>query len=95
ALTLYAWRAPRLVAEAELNLFSREGLMLINNVLLVTACGAVLLGTLYPLAIDALGADKISVGPPYFNPVFVPLMLPLFVLVGVVGVVPWKRGRMA
>ncbi len=93
ALTLYAWRAPRLVSESELNLFSREGLMLVNNVLLVAACGAVLLGTLYPLAIDALGAGKISVGPPYFNTVFVPLMLPLFVLVGVVGVVPWKRGR--
>jgi cytochrome c-type biogenesis protein CcmF len=93
ALTLYAWRAPRLAATVEIHLFSREGLILFNNVFLVVAAGAVLIGTLYPLALDVLGAGKISVGPPYYNAVFVPLIVPLLVLIGVVATVPWKRGR--
>jgi cytochrome c-type biogenesis protein CcmF len=93
ALTLYAWRAPRLAATVEIHLFSREGLILFNNVFLVVAAGAVLIGTLYPLAIDVLGVGKISVGPPYYNAVFVPLIVPLLVLIGVVAAVPWKRGR--
>ena len=92
ALTLYAWRAPKLVTTGELRLFSREGLLLFNNVFLVAACAAVLLGTLYPLALDALGLGKISVGPPYFNAVFLPMIAPLFLLVGLAAVVPWKRG---
>jgi cytochrome c-type biogenesis protein CcmF len=93
ALTLYAWRAPKLVSTGALVLFSREGLLLFNNVFLVVACAAVLLGTLYPLALDALHLGKLSVGPPYFNAVFVPLIAPLFVLVGLGAVVPWKKGR--
>ena len=93
-LALYAVRAPRLVREGEMTLASREGLLLFNNVFLVAAAAAVLLGTLYPLAIDALGLGKISVGPPYFNAVFLPLMAPLAVLVGLAGVVSWKRARL-
>jgi len=93
ALTLYAWRAPKLASDGELNLFSREGLLLFNNVFLVVACGAILLGTLYPLVLDTLKLGKISVGPPYFNAVFLPLTVPLFVLVGLGAVVPWKKGR--
>ncbi|MGQ3055762.1 MAG: heme lyase CcmF/NrfE family subunit [Nevskia sp.] len=93
ALTLYAWRAPKLATVGELHLFSREGLLLLNNVFLVVACAAILVGTLYPLVIDALKLGKISVGPPYFNAVFLPLMVPLFVLVGFGAVVPWKKGR--
>jgi len=93
ALSLYAWRAPKLVAEGELRLFSREGLLLFNNVFLVAAAAAVLLGTLYPLALDSLGLGKISVGPPYFNAVFLPMITPLFALVGLAAVVPWKRGN--
>lgn len=93
ALTLYAWRAPKLASVGELNLFSREGLLLLNNVFLVVACAAILIGTLYPLVLDALNLGKISVGPPYFNAVFLPLMVPLFVLVGFGAVVPWKKGR--
>jgi cytochrome c-type biogenesis protein CcmF len=92
ALTLYAWRAPRLASGGSLQLFSREGLLLFNNVFLVAACAAVLLGTLYPLALDSLGLGKISVGPPYFNAVFLPMITPLFLLVGLAAVVPWKRG---
>jgi cytochrome c-type biogenesis protein CcmF len=93
ALTLYAWRAPKLASVGELKLYSREGLLLLNNVFLVVACAAILVGTLYPLVIDALNLGKISVGPPYFNAVFLPLMVPLFVLVGFGAVVPWKKGR--
>src|SRR5579883_691653 len=88
ALALYAWRAPRLRAEGELNLLSREGLLLFNNVFLVCAAGAVLLGTLYPLVLDALGLGKISVVPPSFDSVFVPLIVPLILLVGLAATVP-------
>ena len=92
---LYAVRAPKLVSEGELTLFSREGLLLINNVFLVVASASVLLGTLYPLVVDALKIGKISVGPPYFNAVFVPLFTPLLLMVGLAAVVPWKRARVA
>ncbi|ROH89393.1 heme lyase CcmF/NrfE family subunit [Stagnimonas aquatica] len=93
ALSLYAWRAPKLATDGELRLYSREGLLLLNNVFLVTACFGVLLGTLYPLVVDALALGKISVGPPYFNAIFFPLIAPLFVLVAVGAVTPWKKGE--
>src|SRR5213083_1990854 len=83
SLTLYAWRAPTVGLGARFALLSRETLLLANNVLLVVACGAVLLGTLYPLALDAMNLGKISVGPPYFDTVFVPLLTPLIFLMGV------------
>jgi cytochrome c-type biogenesis protein CcmF len=67
--------------------------LLINNVLLVVTAATVLLGTLYPLVLDALGAGKISVGPPYFNSVFIPLMAPLAVLVGIGAMLRWKRDQ--
>jgi cytochrome c-type biogenesis protein CcmF len=94
ALTLYAWRAASLSTPGELSFLSREGLLLFNNVFLVTAAAAVLLGTLYPLVIEALDLGKLSVGPPYFNSVFVPLTAPLLVFVGLAAAVPWKRGRL-
>jgi cytochrome c-type biogenesis protein CcmF len=94
ALSLYAWRAPRLASTGELRFFSREGLLLFNNVFLVTAAATVMFGTLYPLVLDAFGLAKISVGPPYFNAVFIPLTAPLLVLVGLAAVVPWKRGNL-
>ncbi len=90
ALLLYAVRAPRLAGGNPIALFSREGLLLLNNIFLVTAA-AVFLGTLYPLLADSLGWGKLSVGPPYFNTVFAPLTLPLVVLVGLVAAVRWKR----
>ncbi|WP_028081517.1 heme lyase CcmF/NrfE family subunit [Solimonas soli] len=93
AFTLYAWRAPKFVSQADFALFSREGLLLLNNVFLVVAATAVLLGTLYPLVIDALNAGKVSVGPPYFNAVFIPLTAPLAVLVGFASAVGWKRAK--
>ena len=77
SLLLFAIRAPKVGLGGRFALVSRETLLLANNVLLVVACGAVFLGTIYPLLIDALGMGKISVGPPYFNAVFIPLMLPV------------------
>ena len=91
SLTLYAFRVPKMAAGGSFNWFSREALLLANNVVLVAALGAVLLGTLYPLFMDALGMGKISVGPPYFNSVFVPLMAPILFLVGVGPLARWKQ----
>ena len=91
ALTLYAWRAPQVGLGGRFALFSRESLLLANNVLLVVAAGSVLLGTLYPLFLDALDLGKISVGPPYFEAVFVPLMAPLLLLMAVGPFLRWKQ----
>ena len=88
---LYAMRAPKIKSTGEFQLFSRETALLLNNVLLVVACASILLGTLYPLLLDALGMGKISVGPPYFNSVFVPLTAPLAVLIGVGVFLRWKK----
>ncbi len=92
SLTLYAWRAPSVGLGGRFSMISRESFLLFNNVLLVVAAGAVLLGTLYPLVLDTLGYGKISVGPPYFNTVFVPLMAPLIFLMGIGPIVRWKKG---
>mgnify|MGYP000845397222 FL=1 len=91
SLALFAWRAPKVGLGGRFALLSRESLLLTNNVLLVVACASVLLGTLYPLLIDALGAGKLSVGPPYFDAVFVPLMLPAAFLIGVAPFARWKQ----
>jgi cytochrome c-type biogenesis protein CcmF len=93
SLLLFAARAPKVSLGGRFALLSRETLLLVNNVLLVVACGAVLLGTLYPLLIDALGMGKLSVGPPYFNAVFVPIMLPLLVLVAAGPIARWKHAE--
>jgi cytochrome c-type biogenesis protein CcmF len=91
ALVLYAWRTSRVGLGGAFAPVSRESLLLANNVLLAAAAATVFLGTLYPLAIDALGAGKISVGPPYFEAVFVPLMAPALFLMGVGPLARWKR----
>ncbi|WP_027457197.1 heme lyase CcmF/NrfE family subunit [Dechloromonas agitata] len=91
SLTLFAARAPKVGLGGRFGLISRESLLLTNNVLLVVACATVLLGTLYPLLIDALGVGKISVGPPYFNAVFVPVMSPILFLMGVGPFARWKE----
>ena len=94
ALMLYAWRTSRIGLGGSFAPVSRESLLLANNVLLAAAAGTVFLGTLYPLAIDALGAGKISVGPPYFEAVFVPLMAPALFLMGVGPLARWKRSSL-
>jgi cytochrome c-type biogenesis protein CcmF len=91
SLSLFAWRAPSVGLGGTFALMSRETLLLLNNVMLVVAAGSVLLGTLYPLFIDAMGLGKLSVGPPYFNTVFVPLMMPLLFLMAVGPLANWKR----
>jgi cytochrome c-type biogenesis protein CcmF len=90
SLLLYAIRAPRVKSSAGFELVSRESALLVNNVLLVVTAASILLGTLYPLVIDALGLGKLSVGPPYFNAVFIPLMAPLAVVVGFGVLIRWK-----
>jgi cytochrome c-type biogenesis protein CcmF len=95
SLLLYALRAPRVGLGGRFEPISRESLLLANNVLLVVACGTVLLGTLYPLIMDALGLGKLSVGPPYFNAVFVPLMAPLLFLIGIGPLARWKEASLA
>jgi cytochrome c-type biogenesis protein CcmF len=94
SLTLFAWRAPRVGIGGRFELVSRESMLLVNNVLLVVAAGSVLLGTLYPLFLDALSLGKISVGPPYFNAVFVPLMAPAVFLMGIGPIARWKQAQL-
>ncbi len=91
ALVLFAWRTARIGLGGSFELLSRESALLANNVLLAVAAVSVMLGTLYPLVLDALGVGKISVGPPYFEAVFVPLMAPALFLMGVGPLARWKR----
>ena len=91
SLTLFAWRAPRVGLGGKFDVLSRETALLGNNVLLLVAAGTVLLGTLYPLCLDALGLGKISVGPPYFESVFVPIMTPALFLMGIGPLARWKQ----
>ncbi|ENO87150.1 heme lyase CcmF/NrfE family subunit [Thauera linaloolentis] len=90
SLLLYAWRAPKLGGGGSFGLVSRETSLLGNNVLLSVASASVLLGTMYPLFLDALGMGKISVGPPYFEAVFIPLMTPVVVLMMFGPFLRWK-----
>jgi cytochrome c-type biogenesis protein CcmF len=92
---LYAVRAPGLKIGGLFAPISREGGLVLNNLLLGTACATVFLGTLYPLFMDALGGSKVSVGPPYFNLTFVPLMVPLLVVMGAGPLLAWKRGDLS
>ena len=94
SLALYAWRAKQVGLGSKFEVLSRESLLLTNNVLLIVAAGSVLLGTLYPLFVDALNLGKLSVGPPYFNTVFVPLMAPAAFLIGVGPIARWKQAKL-
>jgi len=95
SLALYAWRAPSIRSSGGFNLVSREAALLLNNVLLVVSAATILLGTLYPLVIDALGMGKLSVGPPYFNAVFIPITAPLALLLGLGAMLRWKKDNLA
>ncbi|MBF8291656.1 MAG: cytochrome biosis protein [Steroidobacteraceae bacterium] len=94
ALLLYAWRAPGMKSAAGFELAARESFILFNNAFLVAALALILLGTLYPLFMDALELGKISVGPPYFNMVFMVPMLPLLLMLGIGMHTTWKRSRL-
>ena len=90
SLTLFAIRAPKASTGEEFDLVSKESMLLTNNILLIVATGAVLLGTLYPLIIDALQLGKLSVGKPYFDAVFIPIMTPALFLMGVGPITRWR-----
>lgn len=94
SLLLYAWRAPTIISHVRFALVSRETAILLNNIFFGVLCFAVLLGTLYPLVLDALGLGKISVGAPYFNLIFALLGLPLAMLVGIGALMRWKKDRL-
>ncbi len=92
ALALYAWRAPLLKQGGLFAPISREGALVLNNLFLVSACATVLIGTLYPLALETLTGQKISVGPPFFNATFGPLFVPLLLTMPFGPLLGWKRG---
>ena len=92
SLTLFAWRAPTLRQGGLFAPVSREGALVLNNLFLVTGCATVLVGTLYPLVLEMLTGEKISVGPPFFNATFVPLAIPLLLIVPFGQMLAWKRG---
>ncbi|CDO60697.1 Cytochrome c heme lyase subunit CcmF [Candidatus Phaeomarinobacter ectocarpi] len=91
ALALYAWRAPSLKLGGLFAPVSRESALVINNLLLTASTAAVLIGTLYPLVLEGVTGEKISVGPPFFNGTFIPIILPLLLLVPFGPMLAWKR----
>ncbi len=95
SLLLFALRAGAVKSETDFRAVSRESAMLTGNVLLLAALGTVLLGTLYPLILDAFDMGKISVGPPYFNAVFVPMMAPVLILLGIASHLNWRETELA
>jgi cytochrome c-type biogenesis protein CcmF len=92
ALFLFAWRAPQLAGGGLFAPISREGGLLLNNLLLTTAAATVLIGTLYPLFLDIVAHQKVSVGPPFYDMTFVPIMVPLLIAMAIGPMLPWKRG---
>ncbi|MBO9423010.1 heme lyase CcmF/NrfE family subunit [Labrenzia sp. R4_2] len=95
SLLLYAWRAPNMEAGGVFKPISRESALLLNNLILAASTGIVLFGTLYPLFLEAVSGEKISVGPPFFNNAFIPMMLPLILVMGVGPYFSWKRADLA
>ena len=95
SLALYAWRGPAFRTRGGFEVVSRESFLMFNNVLLVVAAALILLGTLYPLFLDAMNLGKISVGPPYFNTIFLIPMLPLLVFLAIGMHASWKKGKLA
>ena len=95
SLALYAWRAPALKAGGVFAPVSREGALVLNNLLLIAATATVFIGTMYPLFLDAITGEKVTVGPPFFNATFVPLMVPLLAVMAIGPMMPWKRADLA
>lgn len=95
SLALFAWRAPTMEPGGLFKPISREAGLLMNNLILTVATGSVLFGTLYPLFLEAVTGEKISVGPPFFNASFVPMMLPLLLIMGFGPFLSWKRADMS
>jgi cytochrome c-type biogenesis protein CcmF len=95
SLTLYFWRASSLKQGGLFAPISREGALVLNNLFLTTACATVFVGTLYPLALEVITGNRISVGAPFFNLTFAPLFVPLLVAVPFGPLLAWKRGDLA
>lgn len=95
ALTLYAWRAPTLSPSGLFKPVSRESALVLNNLILSTMTATVFIGTLYPLFLDAMIGEKVTVGPPYYNATGIPLMVPLVLAMGVAPLLGWKRAELA
>ncbi|MEM7695163.1 MAG: heme lyase CcmF/NrfE family subunit [Pseudomonadota bacterium] len=95
AFALFVWRSPALKSGGAFAPMSREGALVFNNVFLSTSCVTVLVGTLYPLVLETVTGEKISVGPPYFNLTFIPLTVPLFLAIPFGTLLAWKRGDIA
>jgi cytochrome c-type biogenesis protein CcmF len=95
SFALFALRASRLKPGGLFAPVSREGALILNNLILTACCATVFIGTIYPLALEAVTGEKISVGPPFFNRTFVPLFVPLFLLMPIGQLLPWKRGDLA
>jgi cytochrome c-type biogenesis protein CcmF len=95
AFALFAWRGPSLKGSGLFQPISREGGLLLNNFLLTVAAASILLGTLYPLFIDVLELGKVSVGAPYFESVFIPMMIPMILVMGIAPFLKWKRGNIS
>ena len=93
SLLLFALKVPNVRGRIQFDWLSRESFLLINNIILTVVCAVILLGTLYPLLLDALGLGKISVGPPYFNAIFVPMMCLLVVFLGIGPISRWKTTK--
>lgn len=94
SLLLYAFRANSLrIGDTPVAILSREGLLLLNNIFLLVAAAGILIGTIYPILADRLDMGRLSVGPPYFNKIFVPLMIPLLVIIGAGAAMAWKRTK--
>ncbi|MBT4888913.1 MAG: cytochrome c biogenesis protein CcsA, partial [Rhodospirillales bacterium] len=91
SFALFAWRGPGIRNKGLFQPVSREGALLLNNLVMTTAAAAVLLGTLYPLFLDVVGGEKVSVGPPFFNTVFIPLIVPMIAAMAVGPLLGWKR----
>lgn len=89
ALALYSFRAKRFLDKTKIEIVSRETAILISTIFLITSCAAILLGTLFPLVYDALTSKKLSVGFPYFNAVFIPLMIPVLLLIPLGPISKW------
>ncbi|WP_118135695.1 heme lyase CcmF/NrfE family subunit [Oceanicella sp. SM1341] len=94
SFTLFAWRAQRLAAKGVFGLVSRESGLVINNLLLVVACFVVFLGTIWPLMVEFVNGEKVSVGPPFFDLAFTPFMVLLALVLPVGAVLPWKRAQL-
>lgn len=93
ALSLYAWRAPSLGNRVQFTWLSREAALLVNNVLLITACAAVFIGTLFPLLMDTLGGGKFSVGTPYYNTLLTPMWLALLFFLSIAPHLHWRKNH--